>query len=243
MVKKRQEEEKTKAGDIRVLMTALNLILLVFFVYINSIGENDEERVKKALDSLAGTFSILPGGLALTPGRELSEPGIPIMKRPPVSKALFAQMKKIKVQLGVRDALEKSDLEGTLQLSLNGKDLIIHLSDMILFGSGTAEFHSNSLVSLEKIGSLVKNIGVFVRVEGHTDDQPISTDRYRSNWELSAARALSIIRYLVAERGISPHRLSAVGYGEFQPLVPNDSKKHRATNRRVSIVFLGVGPI
>ena len=241
MAKKKQEEKEAKAGDIRVLVTALNLILLVFFVYINTIGENDEERVKKALASLTGTFSILPGGLSLSPGKEISDPGIPLTKRVPDSGYAAANMKRVKFQEGVREVVKSLEIGGTVTVSLDGKDLVIYLDTLVLFKSGTAEFTSGAEVALNKIGDLIKKIDLPIRVEGHTDDQRISTQRYRSNWELSAARAISILQYLVNKKGISPHRLSAVGYGEFQPLVPNQTPEQRARNRRVNIVFLGAG--
>lgn len=241
MAKKKQEEKEAKAGDIRVLVTALNLILLVFFVYINTIGENDEERVKKALNSLTGTFSILPRGLSLSPGKEISDSGIPLTKRPTDSDFEHEHMRRVKFQGGARSVIKSSDFGGTVTGSLDGKDLVIYLDALLLFRSGTAEFSPGSDVSLNKITGLIKKIDVPIRVEGHTDDQSISTERYRSNWELSAARAISIIQYLVNEQGISPHRLSAVGYGEFQPLVPNQTPEQRARNRRVNIVFLGAG--
>ncbi len=77
-----------------------------------------------------------------------------------------------------------------------------------------------------------------VRVEGHTDDLPINNERFPSNWELSTARATTVIKQLVEEYGLDPRQFSAAGYGEYRPLAPNDSMENRALNRRVDIVLL-----
>ena len=77
-----------------------------------------------------------------------------------------------------------------------------------------------------------------VRIEGHSDVSPIKTVQFPSNWELSTARAVNVLRYFLETTGISSRRLSAVGFGEFQPIVPNDSMEHRSQNRRVEIIFL-----
>ena len=77
-----------------------------------------------------------------------------------------------------------------------------------------------------------------LRVEGHTDDVPIQTGRYASNWELSTARATTVVTYLLQDAGLAPERLSAAGYGEFHPRAPNTSPENRARNRRVDVVIL-----
>ncbi|MEJ2661760.1 MAG: OmpA family protein, partial [Desulfobacteraceae bacterium] len=81
-----------------------------------------------------------------------------------------------------------------------------------------------------------------VDIQGHTDDQPIRTHAFPSNWELSTARAVNVLRFMTAEAGVSPRRLSAVGLSKYHPLVPNDSKKNRARNRRVEIIFRPESP-
>ena len=91
---------------------------------------------------------------------------------------------------------------------------------------------------IETVATAIRNLDNIVRVEGHTDDVPISTPRYRSNWELSTARATSVVTYLVEELFMSSERFAIAGYGEFRPLVPNDSDENRAKNRRVDIVVL-----
>ncbi len=91
---------------------------------------------------------------------------------------------------------------------------------------------------LDALAESLQEIDNHIRIEGHTCNLPINTPRFPSNWELSAARAIAVLRYFIEKKGISPQRLIAVGYGEYQPLVPNDSEENRRKNRRVEIVIL-----
>jgi len=91
---------------------------------------------------------------------------------------------------------------------------------------------------LDLVAQQVKDRPNHIRVEGHTDDRPISTAIFPSNWELSSARATSVVRYLSDSHGIAPDRISALGYGEYRPIKPNNSVENRAKNRRVDVVVL-----
>jgi len=90
---------------------------------------------------------------------------------------------------------------------------------------------------LNEIGAILLAFPYNITVEGHTDDQPIHTERFPSNWELSTARAISVMRYLSERRGVPAARMGVAGYADIHPVVPNDSPEHRAANRRVEFVF------
>jgi chemotaxis protein MotB len=111
-------------------------------------------------------------------------------------------------------------------------------SDNLLFPRGDADLRPPALAILGKVAGLLKGIPNAITVEGHTCDLPISTERFPSNWELSAARACSVARYLVDKQGLDPKRLAAAGYGESRPVAPNDSEDGRVRNRRVNLVIL-----
>ena len=113
--------------------------------------------------------------------------------------------------------------------------------DFLLFDFGKADINPGGLAFLDKMATLIHKIPHPVRVEGHTDNVPIHTARFPSNWELSIARAVSVVKYIAGSGKINPQRLSAVGYGETRPLVPNDSAVHRTRNRRVEIVIATEG--
>jgi chemotaxis protein MotB len=117
--------------------------------------------------------------------------------------------------------------------------LVISLREVGFFESGSAGMKSASQLAFDRIAAMLRERDYRLRIEGHTDDVPIHTARFTSNWELSTARATEIIRLLIVRDGFRPDRLSAAGYAEFHPVAPNATAEGRGMNRRVDIVILG----
>ena len=143
----------------------------------------------------------------------------------------------------------KAELEGRLKGEIDNKQvkvemlergLVITFVAEVLFNSGKSDLRSGALGTLDQVSyvldTTVKDLNV--GIEGHTDNVPIKHSGWKSNWELSSARAMSVLHYLVDEKGIAPVRLAATGYGEYQPVDSNDTKEGRQKNRRVEIVIL-----
>ncbi|MFA4888271.1 MAG: flagellar motor protein MotB [Candidatus Omnitrophota bacterium] len=148
------------------------------------------------------------------------------------------ELSKIKSLLEDKLSQEISDKQ--VGLEMQEKGLVITVVGDLLFDSGKAKIRKEAQPLLNKVaGVLQKNVpNLNVGIEGHTDNEPIRHSTWKSNWELSTARALSVLHYLVNEKKISPARLSAIGYGEFRPVASNDDKEGRQQNRRVEIVIL-----
>ena len=125
-----------------------------------------------------------------------------------------------------------------LSISRESRGLIIRLNDTVLFDPGSDIIKGKARLTLDRLAGILKDIPNSIRIEGHTDNQPIRTQKFPSNWELSSFRATNIIKYLVENHRFNPSRLSAVGYGEYMPLKGNSSPEGRNTNRRVDIVIL-----
>lgn len=127
-----------------------------------------------------------------------------------------------------------------IKLQMMEKGLVITVVGDLLFDSGKAKIRSEAYPLLDKVSSVLKdNMRQFnVGIEGHTDNAPIKHSGWKTNWELSTARALSVLHYLDKEQGISGERLSAIGYGEYRPVASNETKDGRKQNRRVEIVIL-----
>ena len=121
---------------------------------------------------------------------------------------------------------------------MDQRGLVVSVREAASFPVGRAELDPEAQHLFREIALDLVAIPNHVRVEGHTDDVPIHTARYASNWELSTARATNVVAFFTESVGITPDRLSAAGYAEFHPRVPNDSAEHRAENRRVDIVIL-----
>lgn len=140
----------------------------------------------------------------------------------------------------LRSELER-ELAGIkdVALSMQDRGLVITFLDKVLFDSGKDVIKPQGEAALKKVADVItaKASDLNVGVEGHTDNVPIKYSRWKSNWELSTARATSVLHYLV-DNGVSPHKLAAIGYGEFRPVASNDTKEGRQLNRRVEIVIL-----
>ncbi|MDP3919895.1 MAG: OmpA family protein [Candidatus Omnitrophota bacterium] len=151
---------------------------------------------------------------------------------------------------GAREELlrAKTDLEGKLQgemaagnlsVSMQDRGLVVTVLDRVLFDSGKSDLKESSRSTLEKVGdTLVEQVrDNLVYVEGHTDNDPIRHSGWRSNWELSTARATEVIHFFVDQQGVEPRRLIASGYGEFYPVMSNETSSGKQKNRRVEIVI------
>lgn len=131
--------------------------------------------------------------------------------------------------------------KGEIRLKKYHDKIIINIDDRISFDSGHSELKKNFLPTLEKISKILAQYPeYYIIVEGHTDDVPIKTARFRNNWQLSTERALSVLDYLLKNTDLDPRRFSATGYGEYKPIVSNDTKENRALNRRVDIVVIPI---
>jgi chemotaxis protein MotB len=150
----------------------------------------------------------------------------------------LSELERAKAELEDRLRGEIGDKE--VSVEMNERGLVITFVAEVLFDSGKADLRSDSLEKLAKVARVLNttvrelNIGI----EGHTDNQPIRYSGWKSNWELSTTRALSVLHYMISEHETSPDRLSATGYGEYHPIDTNETQEGRQRNRRVEIVIL-----
>ena len=145
---------------------------------------------------------------------------------------------KFTLKSSLQKYIEEYDYSNKIRLLENERGIIISIMDNILFQSGQADLSENSKPILTKMTQLLKTLPNDIRIEGHTDDIPIATAEFPSNWHLSIARATNTAYYLMNNLGLSQERVSVVGNSEFKPLAANDSDDSRALNRRVDIVIL-----
>ena len=138
----------------------------------------------------------------------------------------------------VLDHIEGLDSEPGIRVTFNKERVLITIEDTVIFPSGIGDINAKAFPALDKITTIINKMSYPVRIEGHTDNDPIRTERFPSNWELSTARAVNVLKYFIELGNVSPNRLSAVGYGEAKPLFPNDTTEHKSKNRRVEIVLV-----
>ena len=154
---------------------------------------------------------------------------------------LSAQLDELARSKGLLEQKLGSEInDKQIKLQMMEKGLVITVVGDLLFDSGKAKIRSEAFGLLTKVSEVLKdNMAQFnIGIEGHTDNVPIKQSGWKSNWELSSARALSVLHYLANDQGIQPERLSAIGYGEYRPVASNETKDGRKQNRRVEIVIL-----
>lgn len=202
-------------------------LLLTFFVLLISMASFEPVKFKMTSESLQGAFGVLE-----------SFPTVPIHPVVAIPKKTGDEQKRkqsLQDAKKIKEVVESKNLDDAVKVEVTETGIAIMLRDPVGFASGSADLKEQGKSILGDVGEIIKkNEGLKVRVEGHTDDVPIG-GRYRSNWELSSARSLSVVELLSKETGIQPQNMSAVGYGEFRPIVPNTSPENRSKNRRIQI--------
>lgn len=207
-------------------------LLFAFFVVMFAVSKTDSAKVGRFTESFSkaiGIDTFPESGAGLLPSGTT-----PLSKGDPeVPMTLAPELLELKAEL---DSLRgQNELPAGLLVLQRRNELVIRLSDGLFFAPGDDVLPEASLKAMRKLAHELEARKVDIRVEGHTDDRPIHTPRFRSNWELSTARATSVVAVL-AEAKVPPARLAASGYGEFHPVGPNTTDEGRRLNRRVDIV-------
>jgi len=254
MARKKKHEEHVNHERWLVSYADFITLLFAFFVVMYSISSVNEGKYRVLSDSISAAFDPSQAGLPI----KLSSPlRPPIVDRefltrtedtvniqnqypnqstgPKASEKDKINLRKISQQVSKSLApLVEKDL---IKLTNNDLWIEIEIKSSILFASGSARLAPQARPILRKIGEILGKFDNQVQVEGFTDNVPIDTEEFPSNWELSSARAASVV-HLLAGAKVDPRRLSAVGYGEFKPIASNDTPAGRRKNRRISIVVL-----
>ena len=226
----------------RWLLTYADLItlLMVFFVVLYSMSQADSEKFRRISASLEKAFNVdvMEGSANTAIMDGAPAPASPVDDL--ISDAEVPQVQRLKAKIEL--AMDEAGQQPEVSVGTDKDGVVVRLSGSYLFDSGRAELKPNSLAVLEAIAAEIKPLPNQIRIDGHTDSTPIDSPRYPTNWELSTARATAVTRYFSEVSGVSATRMMAAGYGEFRPLVPNDSREHRAQNRRVEIHLLSTAP-
>ena len=210
-------------------------LLLAFFVLLFSFSSIDVIEFERVIMSLQQALGMLQGGRTITSVEPMMDVG-DARHQQQIEAIQRSQLLAARMQL--QGQLSEAGLEEGVTFDLTERGLIIHFTDRVLFESGEAELLPGARDILDLLAPTLENLPNQVRVEGHTDDVPINTFRFPSNWELSTARATNVLRYLLGTAGMSPDNLSAAGYGEHRPRDTNRTDAGRVRNRRVDVVLL-----
>jgi len=218
------------AGMMRWLLTYADMItlLLALFIILFAISNISSVKFARLVKAVSGGFNSTDA-----------------INNPPNGGVIGglhgrtdqANLASIKAQLD--KYIARQSLQAKVQTRLTKQGLVVTLlSDKAYYDSGSADLRPESKQLLDVVAAQLRSVGNEVRVEGSTDNVPIATYAYPTNWELSAARSTGVTRYLVEHAKIVPTRISFAGYGEFRPRFANDTDAHRQQNRRVDVVIL-----
>lgn len=213
------------SSGFMMLYSNLMMLLMTFFIILVSLSSMQEEKIKLVGESFEEFLAT--GGRGILWGKEL-----------PLDFDYLIEQEKSKIRAEIsanfRRALRQ---ESGLEIEASEGAVVVKLSGEVLFELGKAELKVEAKEILNKVVPLLKEYPYSVCVQGHTDNLPIHSQEFSSNWQLSAIRAINVVKYL-EERGIDKDKLIAAGYGEYRPLVLNDTPENRALNRRVEMAII-----
>ncbi len=230
MSRRKKHEEHENHERWAIPYGDLVTLLLAFFVVMYSISVVNEGKYRVVSDSLNAAFrgeptTVVPIQIGQAAATTLAAPIVQL----PNDMKLMA-MRQLTEQ--AENAMAPLIMQGLVDVTSEGGKLSIAVRSDILFASGSAVLSAEAQPVIRLLGQVLRDFPVNIRIEGHTDNVPVAGGQYQSNWELSAARAVSVVHMLVAD-GVAPVRLAAVGFGEFHPALPNSTVDGRNANRRV----------
>ncbi|MGS0763339.1 OmpA/MotB family protein [Syntrophomonas curvata] len=256
MAGRRKKQPEKEANMERWLITYSDLItlLLIFFILMYTMSQVDARKYAAVANSLSVVLTGQAMSVLDTQGPSMIQ-GISGQQMPegpgpaPAQQGELDEVKKI-----IAEFINTKDLEASQAQSQGNtavtklsehiiiyeqeRGLVISFKDTLLFASGSDQLTPRAQGIIRDIGKTLVKIPNYIRVEGHTDNLPINTGKFPSNWELSVLRSSNVVHVLNEDAGIPAERLSIIGFGEYRPLVPNEDQISRAMNRRVDIVIL-----
>ncbi len=238
-------------------------MLLALFMVMYALSQMDVNNLKEFSSSVGAVFDSQENLSPIEEKKTKQNQSLVNVFKTTQSEVVFSdvdissqeqQLKKLEQHLNNMDEhLKKEAVEfenikknldyklkpiGNINITREIRGLLIRLNDTILFDSGSDIIKKDALVLLTKLGDVLKEIPNSIKIEGHTDNTPINTKNFPSNWELSTARSNNIVKYFVNIHKLDPRRFSSVGYGEYMPISDNVSIEAKSKNRRVDIVIL-----
>ncbi len=240
MARKKRPEEHENHERWLVSYADFITLLFAFFVVMYALSSINEGKYRILSESLNAAFRNTPSGqiIVVTDGAMAQPIPTPVV-RPPVApdEAKKRQRERMRNMANlIIEALAPLVKQGKVRVLETSRGVTIEINDSILFAPGLANLEPLSINALQAVAQVLVDSNFPITIEGHTDNIPINTPQFPSNWELSAVRATTVLR-LFADTGVNPDRLTAIGYGEQRPVESNATPEGRARNRRVSILI------
>jgi chemotaxis protein MotB len=217
-----------------VTYSDLMTLLLVFFILLFSISNLNKKKFESVLESIRVSLNSKMSPLAMMEVLEVPET---LDKNIQIDELTGLSSRKERIEKDIKSYISRHNIQDNVSVSILDDKIVIQIRGTALFDSGDAVLKDDAEPVLNELVNVFEAYNDYsINIKGHTDNLPISTLKYPSNWELSAIRATNVLRYFIA-KGINPSRLTATGYGSLMPLRPNTTPENRAANRRVEFVL------
>lgn len=241
MSRRESKRKELSSGGAPAWMTTysdLMSLLLTFFILLYSMSNVDVEKFKNITNSLQAILMGLDAPTIIEGGSD-SEP-IPIDQSLDMNNYIdaFITGEIREMYDKVSQYISEEDLDAQVAVSMNQQGVFVDIKVAILFEPGSAELKGSGYQVLNQLEGLINDFDNDIVIEGHTDNVPTNSEIHPTNWELSTARAVSVVRFLSEVEKVDPRRLAAIGYGEYRPIAPNDTTYNKAANRRVNILIV-----
>ena len=249
-----KKEPEKHVNHERWLVSYADFITLLFavFVVLYAMGQSDKKKVEEVMQSIQSSFGMTNAGanaakINVIPSQAITIiPSLkPELSVTPVGRTRSGQVKTRaeekdfrQIKSAVEAYLVKQGANNKVTLEITRRGLIVSLKEAGFFNSGQATIRPDAYELINTIAEVMSQYNNPLRIEGHTDNVPISTAQFPSNWELSTARATNGLKYLLTHFDVDANKISATGYAEFRPIADNTTVEGRARNRRVDLVML-----
>lgn len=234
-------EEHTDESWLVPYADILTLLLALFIVLFASADANSAKFTQMAQSlsaAFSGSPSVFDNNTSISPEMDASKPDQSQTEMAKNQAHLRETVELVKVKQDLDSYIQKNNLVGQLTTALTDDGLMIRIKDSALFPSGSASLREESQRFGTEIAKMLGPLSQQVVVSGHTDNVPINTYEFPTNWELSSKRAVNFMRFLLSEGKLKPERFSAVGYGEHRPLASNSIDEGQSKNRRVEVLIM-----
>ncbi|MCX7841910.1 MAG: OmpA family protein [Clostridia bacterium] len=249
--KKIEAEESGGAPEWMTTYSDLVTLLLTFFILLFSMAVLDKQKFQEVAFSLKSSLTHKSNGEMFmdNTGKEIfsvmdqvnvADSDENSQKNDDVSKNTSSGDSKEKIEKMIKDfqkAIDELKLNDLVKVLEEDEQVILRVDSVVLFDLGSADIKESGKVALQKLSEVLKSVNNEIIVQGHTDNIPVNTYLFPTNWELSTKRATNVVLFLVNNCGLKPTKLTATGNGEFKPIAPNDSDQNRQKNRRIDILI------
>lgn len=255
--KKQRQEESSGAPEWMTTYSDMVTLLLTFFIMLFSMATIDKNKFTDIAKSLSNSLMNLSTGESIldSSGKSIitvdfvnpSDKNLPEQKEKYIESAeemvidAQRQIHNMEMDIAKDEIRQAADAQGIgekVEIVEEKDYILVRLESEVFFDSGSADIRPGGFLVLQQFAEILRNIDNEILVSGHTDNVPINTPLYKSNWELSTARATTVVRYFTETLGLDPMKFTATGNGEFRPIEDNNTAEGRQRNRRIEIMIM-----